>query len=222
MGKTVGLLLTGHAPCRDVADELVPYFGPDVDVIQAGALDGRGPDGLSELHPPAPQQSVLVRLADGGAVAVDAERLAPLLQARLERLEAWGADVVILASTAVLPPLAPRRVLVEPWRLLPAAVGGLLPRGRLGVVTPALRAPERYRSKWEGFAGRAVFAEADPRDPRADWSAVGRRLAEADVDLVVLDAMTYPRERRTQLARLLRRPVLQAAALVAAVVGELL
>lgn len=226
MGKTLGLLLPGRAPARELAAELARRLAPDVDVVQAGALDdlpggyaGRLPP---ELGPRAPEDAVWVPLGEGVAAAVGVGALAPRLQRQLERLEAWGADAVVVASTAALPPLRSRRPRLEPWRLLPAVAGALLPAGRLGVVHPPLRAPARYRGKWQAAAGDVAFAAADPLDPGADWEAVARQLAAEGVELVVLDELAYPDERRAQLERTLRRPVLRAASWVAAVAGVLL
>lgn len=222
MGKTVGLLTPGQAPWLEVARQLAPWWGPDVDVVEAGALDGLDRAEIEALRPERPGRGLWVRLRDGQGVAVDAEGIRARLEAALRRLESWGADVIVLLCTCPLGPLESRRPLVDPSRLLPAAVEGLRGVGRIGVVTPPLRDPERYRAKWLPFGERVAFAAAAPFGAEGDWYGVTRQLAEAGVELVVLDCLGYSEDDRAALCRGLRVPVLQACRLVGAAVGNLL
>lgn len=220
MGKTLGLLLTGQAPWPEVVAAVASFVEPDVDVIQTGALDGCSREEIRRLEPASPRRAIKVRLRDGTPVRVDAEGLGPRLQEGLDRLLRWGADAVVLLSCAQLPPLRSARLLVEPWRLLPPVVAGLLPRGRLTVVIPRPASSECYRAKWEPFAGRVSFVEAEPYGAGESWLELGQGLRGAE--LVVLDSMAFPRDAREELQRVQRAPVLLPLSLVCSLAAQLL
>lgn len=220
MGKTLGLLLPGQSPWPQAAAALGAFLAPDVDLVQAGALDGRSREELVALRPADPFGSLRVRLRDGSFAQVDAHLLAPRLQAALEKLQRWGADAVVLLTCAQLPPLQSRCLLVEPWRALPPLVAGLLPRGRLALVLPRHAPGASYRRKWEAVADRAVFLEADPFAPGENWGSLARQMEGAS--LVVLDSMGFLREAKEELQRVQRAPVLLPLSWVGSLAAQLL
>lgn len=222
MGKTVGLLSPGLRLAPRITSEFVAHLGPDVDVIDAAALDGVGPAEIEQWLTPLPQAAVPTALADGSVVPVDADRLTGRLQDQLRRLEAMGADAVVLWSTFPLPVRSERCLLVDPARLVLHVALALAGGGALGVVTPVSRALSPVRHRWEAYPGEVVFAVATPFGPDGEWSAVARALREAGAGMVVLDSMDYGEEARSELHRVLRVPVLRAASLVARLVADAL
>ena len=120
----LGAVTIGQAPRTDVTADIAPLLGPNVRVIEAGALDG-----VSDVSPLAPQggESALAsRLADGTGVIVSEAKVMPLVQQAIDRVVARGAFAVVLLYNMKLLPGAAL------YRLLRAGKGA-------AVVEPACR-----------------------------------------------------------------------------------
>ena len=85
--KKLGLITVGQAPRDDVIIDLLPIFGPEIELIQAGALDGLSLQEISSFAPQDGDYVLVSRLKDGSS-AVFAERyIIPRLQECIFKLE---------------------------------------------------------------------------------------------------------------------------------------
>ena len=110
---------------------------------------------------------------------------------------------------------------LRPGRLLPAVVGALYPKRRLGVVTPIAAQAEAAREKWRGDGFEVEVAWASPARPD-EMAAAAARLADPSLACLVLDCMGHDERHREEMERLSGRPVLAAQDVVARVAGALL
>ena len=90
----------------------------------------------------------------------------------------------------------------------------------VGVVTPVRGQVDAARAKWtaDGFAATVTWAAPGNAD---ELARAGRDLAEAAVELVVLDCMGHGEDSRRDLARASGHPVISAQSLTARVAGAL-
>ena len=51
MKKKLGVITIGQSPRSDVVPEIIPYLGDNVEVIEAGALDGLTYEEMKNIKP---------------------------------------------------------------------------------------------------------------------------------------------------------------------------
>ncbi|HEY8449973.1 MAG TPA: AroM family protein [Bacillota bacterium] len=222
MGKTVGVVAPGQSPVADVLDEIAPFFGPDVDILQVGLLDAFDAEAIAALSVTDPETAVAARLRDGQRALVDRAFLEAALADGVAFLEERGADLTLVLTTEPLLPVPSRGPVLYPGRLLVATAAALIPDGTIGIVLPHPRLMRRAAGKWGAVGDRTVFACASPQASASEWLDVSGELRAAGARLVVLDAFAYPGETAAHVAALTRLPVLCARTLTARVAAELL
>src|SRR5256885_7938966 len=74
MKPRVGMVTIGQAPRVDVVPAMADVLGPDVEIIERGALDGLGGDEIAQLAPESDDEVLVTRLTDGSSVFVGKRR----------------------------------------------------------------------------------------------------------------------------------------------------
>ena len=220
----VGLITVGQAPRTDVVPDMMEILGGDIDILQAGALDGLSREQIAKLAPEGDDEILVTRLADASSVFVGKSHVIPLVEARIAALEAQGVGLNVLLCTGAFPKLAARRLLLEPQQLLLGLLRAMTFPGRLGVLTPSERHVPQTGERWRqsGFdpvvAALSPYDEDDPRAVRAACDA----LRAGGAGIVVMDCIGFRRKTRDEVAHLTGAPALVANLLVARVAAELL
>jgi protein AroM len=220
----VGLITVGQSPRTDVVPDMAVILGGDVDIIEAGALDGLSRAQIDALAPEGDDEILVTRLADGSSVFVGKMHVVPLIERRIAALEDRGVTLNALLCTGAFPKLAARRPLLEPQQLLLGLLRAMTFPGRLGVLTPSERHVPQTEARWRESGFDALVAPLSPYEEE-DPAAV-RRAAEAlragGVGLIVMDCIGFRRKTRDEIAQLTGAPALVANLLVARVATELL
>jgi protein AroM len=220
----VGLITVGQAPRSDVVPDMVEILGTDIDVVQAGALDGLSRERIAMLAPEGDDEILVTRMADGSAVFVGKTKMIPLVEARIAALEAKGTVLNVLLCTGEFPRLRATRPLLEPQPLLLGLLRAMTFPGRLGVLTPSERHVPQTAERWRRSGFDAVVAPLSPYE-EDDAAAVRRAtdtLRAGGAGLVVMDCIGFRRKTRDEVAHLVGAPALVANLLVARVAAELL
>src|SRR5206468_12192636 len=76
---------------------------PDVDILEAGALDGLDRAAIARLAPEGDDEILVTRLADASSVFVGKSHVLPRVKARIAALEDAGAAVAVLPRAGHLP-----------------------------------------------------------------------------------------------------------------------
>ena len=221
--RVIGLVTIGQSPRVDVVPDMAAVIGPDIEVREAGALDGLSRAAIDELAPAAGDAILVTRLADGSPVFVGKEKIVGLVEARIAALEREGAGLTALLCTGAFPKLRASRPLIQPHPVLLGTLRGLSCPGRLGVLTPSVPHVPQTEARWRRDGFDPVVAPLSPYEEE-DPAAV-KRAAEAmragGAGLVVMDCMGFRRKTRDELRELTGVPVLLANLLVARVIAEL-
>lgn len=221
MKPRIGMITIGQSPRVDVVPEMADIIGSGAEIVERGALDGLAADEIAALAPTGDDEILVTRLADGSPVFLGKPRVTPLVQRRIEELEAGGVAMTVLLCTGTFKGLSARGVLVQPDRVLQGVLNGIAFRGRLGVVTPSERHVEQTTARWRSYGFDPVVVASSPyHDGRTTAHAIDVFRA-GGVGFVLLDCMGFRREARDELRRALRAPVVVANLLVARVVAEL-
>ena len=224
--QALTFLTIGQAPRPDLSEAVEAHLPAAARVRHAGVLDGlTRPEVEARFGAVEGRATLLSRLADGGAVTLDAEAVGAGLQARVDQVEDEGADVVVLLCTGEFPGLRTRRArLVEPDVLVTGYVATALRGSRVGVVVPLPEQVPEAREKWRAVVPAPAFTTASPYD--ADdvaLCAAARTHLEAGATALMLDCMGYgSRHRRALRAAGVTVPVLTPGAVVGATLGPLL
>jgi protein AroM len=219
----VGLVTIGQSPRVDVVPEMAAVIGPDVEVREAGALDGLSRSEIAALAPTGDDEILVTRLADGTSVFLGKQKIVGHVEARIAALERGGVALTALLCTGAFPPLSATRPLIQPQPVLLGTLRGMRWPGRLGVLTPSERHVPQTQARWRRDGFEAVVHALSPyeeEDPAALARAADAMRA-ADAGLVVMDCMGFRRKTRNELRALTGAPVLLANLLVARVIAEL-
>ncbi|HTK93606.1 MAG TPA: AroM family protein [Verrucomicrobiae bacterium] len=224
MTTRVGMITVGQAPRSDVVPDMTAILGSDVEIVEAGALDGLSRAEIAPLAPEGDDEILVTRLADGSSVFVGKTKMIPRIEAKITALEDRGVALTVLLCTGEFPKLRARRPFLEPQQLLLGLLHAMVFPGRLGVLTPSERHVPQTLARWRACGFDAHVAPLSPYEEH-DPAAV-RRAAEAlragNAGLVVMDCIGFRRKTRDEVAALTGAPTLVANLLVARVAAELL
>lgn len=221
----LGTITIGQAPRTDVLPTFDRHLPPGVERVHVGVLDRLSDADIASQFAVRPrEQRMVTRLADGRAVEVDARAAEAGVQRKLLELEDAGCTVVVVLCTGVFRGLRARRAwLIEPDRILPALVGGLVGPRRVGILAPIEMPLDGFRRKWAALQIPPSVAVASPYLAGDDvLLAAARELQRNGADALLMDCIGYTDHHRAAAARATGLPVLLSNDLVARVTGACL
>lgn len=219
--KKVGAITIGQAPRTDILSDVEAILGGELELVQAGALDGMTPAEVEALRPDGTGNTLVSRLRDGTAVQLEERKLLPLLQERITRLERQGVSAILLMCTGEFPETFSSGVpLIFPSRVICAIVSALGNVRRIGVITPDREQFEDITGKWSRIVPHVIPVEWNPYlEERSESAAAALR--EADIDLAVMDCFGYSERMRQYAASAIGRPVILSRTLAVRVLREI-
>lgn len=218
--KTVAAITIGQTPRDDVAAELERVLGPDVRVVQAGALDDLTRAAVDALAPTADDEALITRLRDGADVIVGKSRILPRLQACLDRL-AGETEASAILCAGVFPAFRSPHPIVMPERCMAAMVDAVFDGRRLGVIVPIDQQRESYRARWSRVTPHVSVVVASPYDDPARLVDAAEELRRAGVSLVVMECMGFTSAMKRIVRDAAGVPALLPATVLARVLAEL-
>jgi protein AroM len=216
---TLGLVTIGQSPRPDICRTYAAVIGGDVQIVEAGALDGLAAREIDALAPER-DDTPLITLAYGAEVRVGKAAITPLLQRAIARVVGGGASVVVVLCTGHFDGLTAPIPLIEPDRVLDGFMRAIQPSGRLGVVMPDAGQEGMMLRKWHGYD--LTLATASPYQPPTEWAALIERFVSAGVAAIVLDCMGFDPAAKAFFAERAHVPVLCAQTATAHLVRDLL
>ena len=116
-----------------------------------------------------------------------------------------------------------RAWLLEPDRIIPPAVAGLVQDRQLGVIVPLLSQMDSESGKWTVLPRMPIFAAASPYDdPPETLRSAGLSLEQRGAQALLLDCIGFTEDHRGALANATGLPVILSNGVMAKLVGELL
>ncbi len=221
----LGTVTIGQAPRGDVIPTLDLHVPAGVERLHVGVLERLSDADIASQYAARPrEQKMVTRLLDGRAVEVDARAAEAGVQRKLIELEDAGCTVVVVLCTGVFRGLRSRRAwLIEPDRILPALVGGLVGPRRVGILSPIEMPLDAARRKWAALQIPPSVAVASPYlDGDDGVVAAARELQRNGADALLMDCIGYTEHHRAAAARATGLTVLLSNDLVARVTGACL
>jgi protein AroM len=219
----VGAVTIGQSPRRDVIPDMRKILGPEIEVVERGALDDLSAGEIRRLGPQPGEHLFVTRLRDGSEVRLAARRVPAMLSGCIAELEREGVDIIVVLCTGELPGLSSKRLVLFPDRILQHVVCGVLAGGKLGVMVPAAEQIPFLRRRWQKVGYDPALAAASPYvSTPEEIGEQAVRLGQEGVDLVVLDCIGFGIEAKSAVARATGRPVILPRTILARLARELL
>lgn len=219
----VGAVTIGQSPREDVIQDLLPLMGGQVELIQAGALDGLTREDI-QAFAPGPEDYVLIsRLRDGSSVMFAERYILPRLQQCIDRLEKQGAELILFLCTGDFPGVFHSKVpLIFPCKVLNGLVPALAGREKIAVVVPTPQQVAQSEKKWKQYVRESIAIPASPYGSQEELDAAARAVSEMDVDLVVMDCIGYHTGMKERFRKLSGKQVILSRTLAVRAMMELL
>lgn len=225
MKRKLGAITIGQSPRNDVIPEMLPYLGDNVEVIQAGALDGLSYEEILEFKPEADDYVLVSKLQDGRSVKFAERYILPRLQDCIDKLESQGADVILFICTGAFPDIfKSKKPILYPQKILHGTTPSLIDKGKLVVITPDKDQIAQARDKWKETTGiEPLVINASPYSEEDEIAMAITKLKEYDnIDVVAMDCIGYTEEMKNRIVKETNIPVVLARSIVARVIGEIL
>ena len=222
MKAKIGLLTIGQSPRNDLTRDLTPILGPNVDILEYGALDDLSSEQIQALAPAPGEPFQVTLLRSGQEVHLMKPPILPLLEKGVHRLNEQGARAIIIWCTGDFPDFPSQAPVIKPDPIMRNVVAAIQPTGTLGILCPAPDQCPQIRAKWEAMGYRCYVEGYSPFKPVEKLEDVMARIPQSEIDMMVLDCMGMKTAMKEQVQTLTDKPVILPLSLIARIVTELI
>ncbi len=223
MALRIGAVTIGQAPRVDITPDLKALLGPEVELVEAGALDGLSMDQIAAMAPEAGDYVLATRLADGTAVQISERTVEPLLRGKITGLFEAGIATVLLLCTGEFPNFPDQGLLLRPQRMLFNAVAAVAEGRKLGVMMPSSDQLEQSQSRWKRLSDQVMSVGASPYvHPEESIPKAAEQLVAWGADVAIMDCMGYSLAMKAQVRSILGKPVILGRSVAARMLAELI
>lgn len=223
MKKVIGTVTIGQSPRTDVIPDVASILGPDIEIREAGALDGLSPEIIASFAPQEGDYVLVTRLADGTSVQVAEQHITPRIHEKIAEHFTDGIPVVLLLCTGEFPDFETGGLLIRPQKVLFNAVAAVAKGMRIGILTPSPEQVDQSENRWGSLS---PFVRAVPSSPYVNSMEAARTAAEElkewKAEITVLDCIGYTLAIRSLVRERTDRPALLARGVAASMVKELI
>jgi protein AroM len=221
--KKIGTVTIGQAPRVDVIPDIRPILGDDVEIVEAGALDGLSPDEIAEFAPKKGDYVLVTRLADGTSVQVAEQFITPRIIEKINRHFKNGIPLVFLLCTGEFPDFDEGGLLIRPQRVLFNAVESVGRGLKLGILTPSLEQTRQASERWGKLSGTVNVIPASPYiDGFESVKRAASELRDWGVQLSILDCIGYTTAMQEAVREITGKPAMLGRSIAARTVKELI
>jgi protein AroM len=218
--KKIGAITIGQAPRDDVTADIMGILG-DVELLQAGGLDGLTREDIKAFAPQEGDYVLVSRLNDGSSVTFAERHIIPRLQQCIKNLEAQGVNIIMVFCTGDFPEFESSVPLILPCKLLNGLVPALA--SSIAVIIPAPEQTRQMEDKWKPHVRKVVCVPATPYgDPKELEEAAAKIKGMSGIDLIVLDCIGYTVAMKNRVAEVTGKNVVLSRTLLAHVVAGLI
>jgi protein AroM len=221
--KKVGMITIGQSPRVDVIPEMKGILGAEIEVLEAGALDGLSLEEVKGFYPKKGDYILCTRMTDGTEVIIGKKFILPRMQQCISLLTGKGAETILLLCTGKFPEFSSKRLLIEPQKILDNFILALQGKGqRMGLMIPLQGQMEQAQKKYRRIKGEIIIQAASPYARRDEVQLAARAYKKADPHVIVMHCMGYTQAMKDQVREMTGKPVILARSLVARTLKELL
>jgi protein AroM len=221
--KKIGTVTIGQAPRTDVTADIAPILGTDIEIVEAGALDGLSKEEIAALAPAAGDYVLVTRLTDGTSVQVAERFITPRIIEKIRTHFKNGLPLVLLLCTWEFPVFDTGGLLIRPQSLLFNAVKAVGEGLRLGVLTPSADQVKQSAARWGELSQQVKVVPASPYvDGLENVKRSAGELKNWGVELCILDCIGYTMEMQEAVRGITGKPAILGRGIAARTVKELI
>jgi protein AroM len=221
--KKIGMITIGQSPRPDVVPEIKEILGEEIDVLEAGALDGLSLEEVRGFRPGKGDYILCTRMSDGTEVVIGKRFILPRMQQCIDRLTRKGAEIILFLCTGKFPEFSSRRLVIEPQKILDHFILALDGQDqRMGLMIPLQDQMEQAKKKYRQVKGEMTLQAASPYAMKEEVTQAAKALKRAKSDVVVMHCMGYTLAMKNQVREITGKPVILARSLVARTMKELM
>ena len=223
MKKKIGAITIGQSPRTDVLCDILPILGNNIEILEAGALDGLTNEEISEFAPEEGDYVLLTRLRDGSTVTIAEKHIIARLQQCVKNLEGQGVQMIIFLCTGEFPGFKADIPLIFPSDILIGCVTAITAAAGIAVILPSSDQLEQTRIKWKDAAKNVTLIPASPFTDNMDIAReAANKIKDLEVDLIVLDCISYTREMKKVFVEITGKNTILSRTLAARVAMEII
>lgn len=218
----VGTLTIGQSPRVDVIPGIRDVLGPEVEIIEKGALDGLNLEEVRRFSPGPDDYILVTQMRDGTEVKIAKKHVIERMKRCIGEFQAEPVEIIILICTGDFPEIESGKFLLRPDRVMVHVVQSLLRAGRLGVVVPSPDQIPSLGRRWEK-TGLDIVAEGVSPYTGTDEELreIAHKIKASNVDLMVLDCIGFTRKTRALFREVTGKPVLLPVTLIGRIAREM-
>lgn len=223
ISKKIGMITIGQSPRVDIVPEMREILGSEVEIIEAGALDGLTIDEVKRFSPKGRDYVLCTRMSDGTEVVVAKRFIIPRVQKCIDLLTRQGAEVIVLVCTGLFPPFSSKTLFIEAQKILDHFILALHgEKERMGLLIPLSDQMKQARKKYGRLKGKMIIKAASPYSVGDEISVAAEQLKKADPHVIVMHCMGYTQAMKKRVMEMTGKPTILARSLVARTLKELL
>ena len=132
-------------------------------------------------------------------------------------------SLILLLCVGDFPPFESSCLIVQPQKVVDRCVESLIgPAHRLGILIPIPEQEAWVRETFSRTTPKITVADTSPYSDQDRLSLAGKKLEEANCDLIVMYCMGFNRKLAAEIRRMTGKPVILSSSIVARTLGELL
>jgi protein AroM len=218
----IGVVTIGQSPRDDIIPEIREVLGPEVEIVERGALDGLSLKEVNEFYQGEAGQTLITRMKDGTEVKITKKHIVTRLKNCILELEGKGVEISILLCTEDFPEIESQKILLRPDRVLQSMVKAILKKGKLGVIIPSLDQIQATKKKWDSTGFSVVVGAISPyTGTEKAIIEIANKFKNLKVDLIILDCIGFNRMTKAVFRDVTKKPVLLPRTIIGRIAREI-
>lgn len=218
----IGVVTIGQSPRDDMIPDIETVLSGNISIIQSGALDEfTYEEVISRFSPQKGDDILITRMRDGRQVKIAEQLILPLLQSCIHKLEAQGAEAVLMVCSGKFPAFRHKTLLLKPQELLHAVTSKIADGSTVGLIIPDKDQIDQITHWWNNNGVNVDVEVASPYQAFKGVEDAARRLRTKQVSVIFMDCMGYTIQMKQKVREITGKPVLLPRTLAAAVINEL-
>lgn len=219
----IGAVTIGQSPRVDVTPDILPILGKNVELIQAGALDGLSKEEIKRMAPKNDDYVLVSRLNDGSFAKFGESFILEKMQNCITKLEEQGVSLIMIFCAGTFPDVFISRVpLVYPAKILNGLAQALSKNANIIVITPDEQQIQQAYDQWGPIMKKITPIPANPYGNIDEVYRAAELAKNIEADLIVMDCIGFTREAKRIVATISGKPVLLCRTTMTRVVTEIL
>ncbi|MCI8293611.1 MAG: AroM family protein [Hespellia sp.] len=219
----IGAVTIGQSPRVDVTPDIMPIFGEEVELLQAGALDGLTKEEIKAMAPKESDYVLVSRMQDGTFAKFGESFILERMQKCIDNLEKEGVKLIMIFCAGTFPDVFTANVpLVYPAKILNGLAKALSPRSNIIVITPDEQQVQQAYDQWGPLVEKVTPIAANPYGEMAEVEAAAKKAKDIDADIIVMDCIGFSVKAKQLVASITGKPVLLCRTCLARTVSEMI